>query len=166
MPGSGIFCEVSRRGYFSLFSSVFSSAVASVFSSVVAASAFALSCSVASVAFSSTFCSLVVTSVLAFCSSLLDVVHAVKGSNDYPHLSVKDELRCTCDISLQIGLVLRLHVVVASRSRVSNIRPNGRADGHKVHPYSNPALLEFLGIACGKMRKIIFVQSVPWNNHF
>ena len=31
-------------------------------------------------------------------------MHAVKGSNDYPHLSVKDELRCTCDISLQIGL--------------------------------------------------------------
>ena len=48
-------------------------------------------------------------------------------------------------ISLQIGLVLRLNVIVASRSRVSNIRPNGRADGHKVHPYSNPALLELLG---------------------
>jgi len=78
-----------------------------------------------------------------------------KSLNDYPHLSVKDELRCTCDISLQIGLVLRLYVVVASRSRVSNIRPNGRADGQKVHPYSNPALLEFLGIACGKMRTII-----------
>ena len=106
MPGSGIICEVSRRDYFSLFSSVFSSAWASIFSSVVAASAFALSCSVASVAFSSTFCSSVVTSVLSFCSSLLDVVHAVKGSNDYPHLSVKDELRCTCDISLQIGLEL------------------------------------------------------------
>jgi len=70
---------------------------------------------------------------------------APQNLNDYPHHSVKDELRCTCDISLQIGLVLRLYIVVASRSRVSNIRPNGRADGHKVHPYSNPALLELLG---------------------
>ena len=139
MTGSGIFCEVSRRDYFSLFSSVFSSAVASVFSSVVAASAFALSCSVASVAFSSTFCSLVVTSVLAFCSSLLDVVHAVKGSNDYPHLSVKDKLRCTCDISLQIGLVLRLNVIVASRSRVSNIRPKDERMDIKSTPTATPS---------------------------
>ena len=146
MPGSGIFCEVSRRGYFSLFSSVFSSAVASVFSSVVAASAFALSCSVASVAFSSTFCSSVVTSVLSFCSSLLDVVHAVKGSNDYPHLSVKDELRCTCDISLQIGLEL-----------ANLCRPT---------PTATPPSWSFWGFTCGKMRKTIFVQSILWNNHF
>ena len=49
-----------------------------------------------------------------------------------------------------------LDVVVAPRDRVSNIRPDGRADGHKVHPYSNPDLLAFWGINCGKMGIIIF----------
>ena len=38
---------------------------------------------------------------------------------------------------------------------VANIRSTGRADGHKVHPYSSPALLAFLGITCGKTWIII-----------
>jgi hypothetical protein len=40
-------------------------------------------------------------------------------------------------------------------NKVLNIRPNGRADGHKVHPYSNTPLSAFLGIICGKKQIII-----------
>ena len=97
---------------------------------------------------------------LAF-QAVLQKASSAQVENDYPHLSVKDELRCTLYISLQIGLVLRLYVVVTSRSCVSNIRPNGRANGlvgtdfMSSYPYSNPALLELSGIACGKMRIIM-----------
>ncbi|MBO4851000.1 MAG: hypothetical protein J5529_08895 [Prevotella sp.] len=42
---------------------------------------------------------------------------------------------------------------------MSNIRPEGRADGHKVHLYSNDGLLAFWGSTCGKIRIVISLRS-------